>query len=207
MLKSRKEQTQLRLFFVFCFSSVYAAVAYAADAPQITAVRAGFAGHYKVGAATPLQVTARGGTSEASVRLRATAADSDGLNCIFASAGPCQLSPNQETILPLCVRFGHESSSLKLDLVDKEKTLVSKTMVSSPAPSPEQIPNALQPGQRLIVSVGAMPGSMEGACRVRRASRRGMFLRRSTTSPNCPITGKPTKASIASSFPPVAERF
>jgi hypothetical protein len=130
--------------------------------PQIANVRAGFAGHYKVGAATPLRVTLLGGSSAASVRIRVTAADSDGLNCTFATE-PCQLPPGHETTIPLCVRFGHEAESLVLDLLDDEKTLESKSVASSTTPSAGQIPNAMRPGQRLIVSVGAMSGGMDGA--------------------------------------------
>ena len=154
---------QLRLFFVLCFSMACTATACAADLPQITAVRAGFAGRYKVGPNTPLQVTVQSGSNSVSVCARATAADSDGLNCTFNSAAPCQLNAGQETTIPLCVRFGHEASSLGLELLDDQKTLASKTIVSSQTPSSGQIPDALRPGQRLIVSVGAAPGGMEGA--------------------------------------------
>jgi hypothetical protein len=153
----------LKLFIVLCFCSAYAVASYAADIPQITVVRAGFAGRYKVGLNTPLHVTVRGGSSSTNVRARATTADSDGLDCTFNSTGPCQVPPGQEATIPLCVRFGHETSSLKLELLDDEKTLATKTIVSSQTPSAEQIPDALRPGQRLVVSAGAMPGRMDGA--------------------------------------------
>ncbi len=153
---------QLKLFFVLCFSTACTAATCAAEMPQITAVRAGFAGRCKAGPNTPLQVTVLAGSGPASVRVHATAADSDGLNCAFNLAA-CQVQAGQETTIPLCVRFGHEASSLGLEVLDDERTLASKTISPSPSPSAGQIPDALRPGQRLIVAVGAMPGSMESA--------------------------------------------
>ncbi len=153
----------MRLFFILCVGMAFTATTCAADPPQISAVRAGFAGRYKVGPNTPLQVSVLAGSSSETVRARVTIADSDGLNCTFNASGPCQLAAGQETTIPLCVRFGHEAGSLRVELFDGEKTRVSKIIVSSPTPSPEQILEALRPGQRLIVSIGAMPGSMEGA--------------------------------------------
>jgi hypothetical protein len=161
MQKSRKEQTSLRLFFVLCFCSAFAASTYAVDLAQIVTIRAGFAGRYKVGLTTPLQVIVRGGSGAASIGAQATTADSDGLNCTFNSAAPCQVPFGQEANIPLCVRFGHETGSVKIDILDGDRSLATKTFVSSPKPSPEQVSEAMRPGQRLIVSVGAVPGSMD----------------------------------------------
>ena len=153
----------MKSFFILCVGMACTATTCAADLPQITAVRAGFAGRYKVGPNAPLQVSVLAGSGSRTIRARATAADSDGLNCTFNASGPFQLAAGQETKIPLCVRFGHEAGSLRVELLDDEKTLVSKTIVTSPTPSHEQIPEALRPGQRLIVSVGGWPGGMDGA--------------------------------------------
>ena len=76
----------------------------ASSAPEIAAVRAGFAGRYKVGVRTPLEVTVRGGDVAHEVRVRATLADSDGVNCTFESE-PCRVLPGQDANIPLCVLF------------------------------------------------------------------------------------------------------
>src|SRR5262249_17408790 len=64
-----------------------------AKPPEFTAVRVGFAGCYKVGLWTPIEVTLRGGSSPATGLVRATLSDSDGLNCSFDSAQPCAVLP------------------------------------------------------------------------------------------------------------------
>lgn len=130
--------------------------------PEIAAVRAGFAGCYKVGVWTPLDVTVRGGGAVSEVRARATLADSDGVNCTFESH-PCRVPAGKDVNIPLCVRFGRESSSINVMLLSGDKVRESRTFVSAQAPASGQFPQALGPGRRLVVSVGAAPGSMENA--------------------------------------------
>ena len=134
----------------------------ASDRPEITSVRAGFAGRYKVGVWTPLNVTVRGGDVASDVRACATLADSDGVNCTF-EAQPCRVLPSQEANVPLCVRFGREAGSVTVELLGGETVRAARTVASAQAPASGQIPDALGPGRRLVVSVGAAPGSMENA--------------------------------------------
>ena len=136
-------------------------VGFGQRAPQIAAVRAGFAGRYKVGLWTPLNVTVRGGDSAADVRVHATLPDSDGLNCTF-EAEPCHIPAGKETTVPLCVRFIGESGSLTVELLEGETVHATETVASAQLPSARQIPNALGPGRRLVVSAGACC-SMENA--------------------------------------------
>lgn len=126
-------------------------------------MRVGFAGRYKVGLWTPLDVTVRGGSDGVKGRVRATVSDSDGLNCMFEAAAPCNVSPEQEVTIPLYVRFGHEVSELTLELFDGTKPVISKVIASGQSSSAGQVVDALRPGQRLIVSVGALPDSMADA--------------------------------------------
>jgi hypothetical protein len=175
--KSQTASDRLSAFFSFRFSvfnfqsfvavlllplPLVCSVARAKSGPEITSIRAGFAGRYKVGLWTPLNVTVRGGDSAADIRVRATLADSDGLNCTF-QAEPCRIPAGQETVVPLCVRFGRESGSLALELLGGETVLATKTVNTAQSPSAAQIPDALGPGRRLVVSVGAARDNMENA--------------------------------------------
>jgi hypothetical protein len=150
--------------FLLCLAATCATLrAETPNGPQFTAARVGFAGRYKVGLWTPMEVTLRGGDAAVSGQVRASLSDSDGLNCTFVAPEPCQAPPGQETRVPLVVRFGHETGTLTLELLDGQTTRVSKSFVSAQTPSTGQLPSALRPGQRLIVSVGATPGGMENA--------------------------------------------
>ena len=111
--------------------------------PKFVGVRVGFADRYKVGLWTPLEVTLRGGSNALIGRVRASLSDSDGLNCAFDAPEPCQVLPGQETKVLLYVRFGHETSTLSLELLEGRTTLAAQTIksascprtISSPTPS------------------------------------------------------------------------
>ena len=122
--------------------------------PEFVAVRVGFADFYKVGLWTPIEVTIRGGSLPEIGRVRASVADNDDLNCSFDAPAPCQVLPGQETKVVLYVRFGHEESTLSLELLGESTTLARKTFNSDQSPASDQFPDALSHGQRLIVSVG-----------------------------------------------------
>jgi hypothetical protein len=159
--KSPHSKSGLLLALLLAIACV-AARAEAAGGPEITAVRAGFAGRYKLGLWTPLNVTVRGSDSAIDVRVRATLPDSDGLNWTF-EAEPCHVLPGQDATVPLCVRFGREAGTLTLELLEGETAVAAKTVASAQSPSAGQVPDALGPGRRLVVSVGAAPGSMDNA--------------------------------------------
>ena len=125
--------------------------------PEFVAVHAGFAGRYKVGVWTPLEVTLRGGSSPVIGRVRASVADSDGLNCSFEAPEPCQVSPGRETSVLLYVRFGHETNTLALELLGEYAALAARTFASAEIAAHDQFAGALHSGQRLIVSVGSSP--------------------------------------------------
>ena len=71
--------------------------------------------------------------------------------------------PGEETKVLLYVRFGHEASTLSLELLDGRTTLAAKTIDSTQSPANDQFADALRPGQRLIVSVGRGPSGLEKA--------------------------------------------
>ena len=142
---------------------LFVAAAQAQDAkpPEFTAVHVGFAGHYKVGVWTPVEVTLRGGGAAAVGRVRASTSDSDGLNCSFDAPEPCQLLPGGETSVLLYARFGHEASSLALEVYDEHKTLATKTFNAAQSSPEDRFADSLREGQRLIVSVGGLSSGLE----------------------------------------------
>ncbi|MEI8375456.1 MAG: hypothetical protein WCJ35_21765 [Planctomycetota bacterium] len=154
---------RLILALLLARSLVAAVQAQEVRPPEFVAVRVGFADRYKVGLWTPIEVTLRGGSTTAIGRVRANLSDSDGLNCSFDAPEPCQLLPGRETKVLLYVRFGHEASTLALELLDGRTILAAKTIDSTGAPTNDQFADALRPGQRLIVSVGKSSSGLEKA--------------------------------------------
>ncbi len=160
----------LVLAFLLVSPIVAAAQAQEAKPPECVAVRVGFAGRYKAGLWTPIEVTLRGGNARDPVigRVRASLTDSDGLNCSFDAPERCELIPGKETSVGqpgtvLYVCFGHESSPLTLDLHDGHTTLAAKTFNSNQSPPEDQFPDALGSEQRLIVLVAKNPSGLEKA--------------------------------------------
>jgi hypothetical protein len=131
--------------------------------PEFVAVHAGFADRYKAGLWTPLEVTLRGGSHPAIGRVRASLSDSDGLNCSFDAPEQCEVLPGQEIRVLLYVRFGHEQSTLSLELLDGHTVLAARSFESAQSPTSDQFADALRPGLRLIVSVGRSSAGLEEA--------------------------------------------
>ena len=154
---------QLVLALLLMLSLVATAGAQDVRAPEFVAVRVGFAGRYKAGLWTPIEVTLRGGSSAATGRVRASLSDSDGLNCSFDAPEPCQVLPGQETKVLLYVRFGREENTILLELLDGHTILARKMFDSSGSFTNDQFGDALRPGQRLIVSVGRISSGLEKA--------------------------------------------
>ncbi|MGO9114934.1 MAG: hypothetical protein ACLP9L_37455 [Thermoguttaceae bacterium] len=144
-------------------SLVAAAQAQEVKPPEFVAVRVGFADQYKVGLWTPIEVTLRGGSTPAVGRVRASLSDSDGLECWFEAPERCQVFPGEETKVLLYVRFGHETSTLSLELLEGHTILAAKAINSGQSSPEDRFPDALRPGQRLIVSVGKSPSGVEKA--------------------------------------------
>ena len=166
--------------------------------PEFVAVHVGFADRYKVGLWTPLEVTLRGGSSPVTGRVRASLSDSDGLNCSFDVPEPCQVLPGQETKVLLYVRFGHEASTLSLELLEGHRTLAAKTIDSAQSPTNDQFADSLRRGQRLIVSVGISPSGLGKAVPGCKAKGHRTSSRPSIVLHGCPRDGRVTKALTSS---------
>ena len=188
------------LALLLALSLVAAAQAQEANPPEFVAVRVGFADRYKVGLWTPIEVTLRGGSSPAIGRVRASVSDSDGLNCSFDAPEPCQVLPGQETKVLLYVRFGHEDSTLSLELLDGQHDACRKDVrFHARRPQATNSPTRSAAGQRLIVSVGRSPSGLEKAVPGTQGQRtHGTSSRPSIAWPSCPRDGRATKALTSS---------
>jgi hypothetical protein len=123
----------------------------------------GFAGYYKAGLWTPLEIRLRGGSRALAGRINVTVADSDGMPCRMTTPeGACQVQPGQETAVTLTVRFGHRSSSLEVEFEVAGHAVATKTFETAAEPDGEQFREALQ-AQRLLVQLGDQSLGLEEA--------------------------------------------
>jgi hypothetical protein len=99
--------------------------------PEFVGIRVGLAGRYKAGLWTPVELRLRGGTDPLLGCVRVWTADSDGVPCSTTTPEPAtQVLPGQETLVRLCVRFGHVESSLQAEFQVGERTVAQKTFAT-----------------------------------------------------------------------------
>ena len=146
-----------------------------AERPQITGVRVGFAGRYKVGLWTPVEVTLRGGSQPASGELSVTVPDGDGVPSRVATPPerPCRVLPGRDTRVLLYARFGRIDSKLSVQFQQADsqqaggRTVTRSLSTSDTADRTRFLP-AVAAGRRLIVGVGAGPLGLEDAIGLQR---------------------------------------
>jgi len=159
---TRAATERLILILLPALSLAAAAHAQEVKPPEFVAVHVGFAGRYKAGRWTPMEVTLRGGSKKVEGRVRVTLSDSDGLNCSYEAPETCQVLPGGDTKVLIYVRFGHETSTLSLELIGEgHTTLAAKTIESAESPASDQFTDSLRPEQRLIVSLGKSGSGVE----------------------------------------------
>jgi hypothetical protein len=136
--------------------------------PQITSVHVGFAGQYKLGYWTPVEVTVRAGDKPLVAELTLTVPDGDGvLSRVHDESGPLRLSAGEEQTRTLFVKFGQSKDQLRVELrgdarlrgeaelqgdaelPGEEEVLAEQSLVQGS----DQLPAPLAAGQELLVMV------------------------------------------------------
>ena len=143
-----------------------ASTALAADSSaSISGLRVGFAGMYRVGCWTPVEVELTGGEQDLQGRLELTVPDGDGLASVVSS-DEITLPAGKTSRALAYVKFGRLASTLKAAFVAGEKTLFSRTFVAGAEGSP--LARAWPASERLIVQLGAPLGIEEVLIQQRR---------------------------------------
>jgi hypothetical protein len=141
--------------------------------PEFVGVRVGFASRYKPGLWTPVELTLRGGTDRLTGSVNVWTADSDGVPCMTTTPEPAvEILPEMETVVRLCVRFGHVESSLRAEFAVEGRTVAEKTFqtggpqTSGPSPGGAAGTGYYREGLAfgaLIVQIGPDPLGLEEA--------------------------------------------
>lgn len=154
----------LALLNSICFASRGAA----ADLQGVVSnLRAGFAGQYRVGCWTPVEVELSGGSQDLKGRVELTVPDGDGLASVVTS-DEIALPAGKTSRTVMYVKFGRLESPLKVDFRVDGETAFSRTMIAGAEDSP--ISAALPSVERLIVQLGTPFGIEEVLAQQRRDS-------------------------------------
>jgi hypothetical protein len=164
----------IRLFAAILLSVALVGPALAEEpplAPDIVGVRVGFAGHYKVGLWTPVEVTLRGGPQSLEGQLVLTVPDGDGVPSRYTvpAKGTCHLRAGHETQVTAYVKFGRVRSALNVEFRAADQTLARRTFQAGASADRSHFPPALLSGQELMVEVSAAGmGTREAAGSIER---------------------------------------
>jgi len=150
---------RVRLFLTILFlvlAAGFGRVGFAGDGdapsggPQVTAIRLGFDGKYKVGLWTPVWVTLAGGAETVSGRVVLTAPDGDGVPTRYTTddTQPVELPAGAEKTVLLYAKFGRVHGRVTVDVKGEDGILASRSF------SPGQIPAAVLATEELIVTAG-----------------------------------------------------
>jgi len=137
----------------------------AADPPdaavEVVSVRVGFAGHYKAGLWTPVEVTLRGGREPVRAQLVLTVPDGDGVPCqiLTPAKGSLEIPAGAAMPVKTCVRFGRVRSDLAVEVRSADRTLARRVFRSGDGADGASLPPALPCGNELVVVAG-MPAAI-----------------------------------------------
>lgn len=152
------------ILLVLCFAAPAAA---ADQTGAVTGLRAGFAGKYRVGCWTPVEVELQGGPSDLEGRLELTAPDGDGLASVVTS-DELALPAGQTLRTLMYVKFGRLESPLKAAFRTDAGVAFSRTFVAGAEGS--ALEAALPSAERLLVQLGSPIGIEEVLAQQRRDS-------------------------------------
>jgi hypothetical protein len=101
--------------------------------PEVIGIRVGFAGRYKVGLWTPVEVILRGGDEPLDGQVCVTVPDGEGVPSRVSTPPdrPCRLLPGEETKVTLCVRFGRVESELRAEFQVDGQVVARRTFPPS----------------------------------------------------------------------------
>jgi len=144
-----------RLFRIFAFVAILASgtVRAAETTPSplasIDRIQIGFAGHYKVGFWTPIEITLTGGSKSLTADLEIIVPDGDGVPTRTVEHG-IHLEPGKPARVRSYVKFGRQTPAITITVVapDDSAPRAERTF------SGDDVPPALAATQRLILELG-----------------------------------------------------
>lgn len=136
-----------------------------ANRVEIRSIRVGFAGRYKAGVWTPVEVEIRGAGHAVSGRVVFTTADGDGVasRVVAPAQGACHVLEGKPARVRAYVRFGRVKSDLSVEFRCADKPLARRVFRSGVVGDPDSLPPALLCGEQLVVVLGMPAATIEEA--------------------------------------------
>ncbi len=131
------------------------------EKPQITNVRIGFAGAYKLGNWTPVQVDIEGGSNALTGELQVIVPDGDGVptTVINPPNRPVGIEPGRTTTVQLYVRVGQSIAPLEARFISADRKIqVKRTFYAGPEAVEGIITGGLPATSRLVLVLGPSLG-------------------------------------------------
>jgi len=128
--------------------------------PQIQDVRIGFAGNYKLGCWTALEVDIVGGTTPYTGKITVTVPDTDGVPTSFSTAEdrPVGVQAGQVSTARLFIRVGQDFSSLHVRFSAEDKVRSERTFHAGPELVPGIVTRGMPATNRLVLEFGPSIG-------------------------------------------------
>ena len=131
-----------------------------ADEASVAGIRVGFAGRYKLGYWTPVDVTAEAAGQPADAHLALVVPDGDGVpSRVELGPKPSGSGAGQQPLGRGFVKFGQAKDELNVQIGSAEGWQTVRSFRQGSAELPEPVP----PGRELVVLVGGAAGQAEGA--------------------------------------------
>jgi len=114
---------------------------------------------YKMGCWTPVELTFQGGSNSATGYAELHVLDADGATCITVAPRPMQLLPGKFSRVQMYAKFGAQQGDVQVVFRENGRKIIDKRVSSNNISSdPLNVPWAMQPGERLVLTIGASLG-------------------------------------------------
>ncbi len=147
----------------------------APSVPEVTHLAVGFAGLYKVGYWTPVELRLRSSGAAWQGQVELVTTDGDGVpsRVVGDSTKPLIVAPRGESRVNLCVKFGRQSNRLEIVFRDTDGKELSRQSIRSGATNdPVGYADALASNDELVLTVGPAPG-LDGLAHLVRGGEHG----------------------------------
>jgi hypothetical protein len=166
-LSQRERGLFLHFAFLLFFMASVALPTVAASGmpspPEIQFIQVGFAGCYKAGAWTQVEVALRGGDEVFDGELVVIAPDGDGVP--VRATVPCRLAPGEQSSMRLITRIGRVRGELTVEFRIAGRTLARKVFTAAGKTGENTFPPALE-FRKLIVVMGETSMGADEAARL-----------------------------------------
>lgn len=135
------------------------------ERPQIVAARVGFAGQWRMGVWTPVEIELRGGSTLTEGRLELTTPDGEGVpaRVVTPSETPLVIPPGETIRVDSYARFGNANGPLTVAFIEEEEPRLERVFSAGESSAGSEMAPGISANRELFVTVGPPIGVDEFA--------------------------------------------